>query len=156
GSSSRSTFVSTSWQGFLDNLPLGVGYGGFVNAYPAYEQKAHIFRTYVNHAHNDFLELLFEGGIPAAVLIVAAIFPLVIRTRETVRWPLHFACALSLCFLLVHSVVDYPLRTLAISAAFSLMTAILFHQGTEVGSHDVSSRRRVRRRMRADTRHSGG
>lgn len=151
GSASRSTFAATTLRGLLDNLPFGIGYGGFVHAYPAYERAQDVFHTYVNHAHNDFLELVFEGGIPATLLIAAAVALLARRTVETLRWPLHFACALSLGFLLVHSAVDYPLRSLAISASFSLMTAILFHRGPADPGHTARPRgeRRRRRSSRA-------
>ena len=46
--------------------------GGVVGAGPGTSttDPATIERTYVNHAHNDYLELALEGGIPAIVLML--------------------------------------------------------------------------------------
>ncbi len=127
----REVFARTTLDGIWDNLVLGVGYGNFVHAYPSYERTEDIVRYYANHAHNDFLELVFEGGIAAAILIALFLIAFFKRIIETVHWPLHYACALSILFLLLHSLVDYPLRTMAISISFCLMLALLFHRGMQ-------------------------
>ncbi len=127
----RIEFARTTLEGILDNLPFGIGYGNFVIAYPVYEKSEMIFNKYVNHAHNEYLELVFEGGAFAALLIVAFIVLFVRRIFETVRWPLHKAATLAILFLLIHSVVDYPLRTLALAFSFMLFLGILFHRGPE-------------------------
>jgi len=36
---------------------------------------------------------------------------------------------LSILFLLIHSMVDYPLRTMALSIVFSYLNAVIFHRG---------------------------
>ena len=36
---------------------------------------------------------------------------------------------LSVTFLLVHSLVDYPLRTMSLALSFALLNAIIFHAG---------------------------
>src|SRR5690606_26427568 len=93
---------------------------------------------YVNHAHNDFLEILFEGGVVAA-------FPLVLYAGlilEKVFWfpenPLQRAALLSVGFLLMHSTIDYPLRTMAVAITFAFLNGILFHRRlNELGSRDL-------------------
>lgn len=127
----RAEFARTTLEGILDNLVFGIGYGNFVTAYPYYEKVENIVGSYVNHAHDDFIEIAFEGGLIAIGLILAFLFVFVQRLIETARWPLHYACALSILFLLVHSVVDYPLRTMAISISFCLLIALLFHRGID-------------------------
>jgi hypothetical protein len=37
---------------------------------------------------------------------------------------------LSITFLLIHSLVDYPLRTMSLALSFALLNAIIFHAGT--------------------------
>lgn len=125
----RAIFARTTIDGIWDNLVLGVGYGNFVQGYSSYEKTEDIARYYTNHAHNDFLELVFEGGIAAAATIFLFLMVLFKRIYETIQWPLHYACALSILFLLIHSLVEYPLRSMAISISFCLMLALLFHRG---------------------------
>jgi hypothetical protein len=132
----RAEFARTTLEGVLDNLPFGIGYGNFVFGYPSYEKSNMIFYSYVNHAHNEYLELLFEGGAIAAIGMMAFAIVFVWRVAETVRWPLHKAVALSILFVLVHSVVDYPLRTLAIAFPFALFLGLLFHRGPERQDRD--------------------
>lgn len=125
----RLEFARTTLDGIRDNIPFGIGYGNFVIGYPSYEKSEMIFRTYVNHAHNEYLELIFEGGMIAAVLIVVFVFLFVWRMLQTIQWPLHKAATLSILFILVHCVVDYPLRTLGVAMPFTLFLTLLFHRG---------------------------
>jgi len=127
----RWEFARTTWEGIRDNFPFGIGYGNFVTGYPSYEKSSMIFHRYVNHAHNDYLELLFEGGVFAAAALFAFFVILFWRTLETLSSPLHRATALAVIFVLVHSVADYPLRTLAIGFSFTLFLGLLFHRGPE-------------------------
>ncbi len=127
----RWEFARTTLAGALDNLPFGIGFGNFVTGYPSYESGDMIFNTYVNHAHNDYLELLFEGGLPAALLIVAFLVLLVKRIWETISSPFHVAVGLAVLFVLVHSGVDYPLRTLAIALSFAMLLGLLFHRNPQ-------------------------
>lgn len=127
----RLEFARTTLEGIRDNLLFGIGYGNFVTGYPSYEKSEMIFRTYVNHAHNEYLELVFEGGLMAAVLIVVFFVLFLWRFLETIQWPLHKAATLSILFILVHCVVDYPLRTLGVATSFCLFLAFLFHRGPE-------------------------
>ncbi|MDF2369186.1 MAG: O-antigen ligase family protein [Rhizobiaceae bacterium] len=128
----RLEFAYTTLDGIRDNLPFGIGYGNFLTGYPAYEKPEMIFQTYVNHAHNDYLELVFEGGLIAALLIVAFIGLFAWRVGQTLRWPLHKAATLAILFVLVHSLVDYPLRTLGVAVPFVLFIGFLFHRGPEI------------------------
>ncbi len=127
----RVEFARTTLDGIRDNLPFGIGYGNFVNAYSSYEKGDMIFNTYVNHAHNDYLELLFEGGLGTAILMVAFLILVAYRAFQTMHLPLHKAATLAILFLLIHSVVDYPLRTLSLMFSFAFFLGLLFHRGSE-------------------------
>ncbi|MER9419165.1 O-antigen ligase family protein [Mesorhizobium sp. M0306] len=125
----RGEFARTTIEGIKDNWATGVGFGNFQNAYQIYEREGMIFRQYVNHAHNEYLEIAFEGGIPA-ILLMAGYFVLLFAALARVRRdPLQKAAFLSVSFLLVHSLVDYPLRTGALAMTFAFMNAIIFHRG---------------------------
>lgn len=125
----RGEFARTTIEGIKDNWATGVGFGNFQNAYQIYEREGMIFRQYVNHAHNEYLEMAFEGGVPA-ILLMAGYFVLLFAALARVRRdPLQKAAFLSVSFLLIHSLVDYPLRTGALAMTFAYMNAIVFHKG---------------------------
>ncbi|MEX3011462.1 O-antigen ligase family protein [Hoeflea sp. TYP-13] len=128
---SRLEFARSTFEGIVDNLPFGIGYGNFPVGYPSYEKSSTILQNYINHAHNEYLELIFEGGLLAVAALAAFIALLGIRISETLNWPLHKAVSLAILFVLVHSVVDYPLRTLAVAFPFSVCIGLLFHSGPE-------------------------
>ena len=80
---------------------------------------ATIDRFYMNNAHNDYLQLALEGGLPAVLLIVVGISWIVVRTKAI--WqdrsadPFAQAATIATATILAHSLVDYPLRTAAVS-----------------------------------------
>ncbi|WP_313917073.1 O-antigen ligase family protein [Tahibacter sp.] len=97
----------------LDFFPLGAGPGTFGSIFPGFDTLATLDKVYVNHAHNDALELLFEFGALGIGLYLAAVTAIASglwrharRGGDGVQW----ACALGLFALLVHGWVDYPVR----------------------------------------------
>ena len=54
----------------------GVGVGAYERAMTVYQQTPHAF--YINHAHNEYLQLLAEGGVllavPAALAVCAVVW----------------------------------------------------------------------------------
>src|SRR5690606_11567377 len=82
---SRSVFFATTARAIADHWLLGTGLGTFMMIYPAYEARENIMRTFVNHAHNDYLEIVLETGISGAVLI-AFFFLLICRNFTRCRF----------------------------------------------------------------------
>lgn len=54
-------------------FPAGAGFGGFDPIFRLHEPFALLKPTYFNHAHNDFLEVVLDGGLPALLLLLVAI-----------------------------------------------------------------------------------
>ncbi|QND65763.1 O-antigen ligase family protein [Mesorhizobium loti] len=125
----RAEFARTTIVGIEENWATGVGFGSFPKVYQVYEKGEMIFKPYVNHAHNDYLELALEGGVPVVFLIIAYLILLFASSVRARRDPLQKAAFLSVSFLLVHSLVDYPLRTAALAMTFAFMNGIIFHKG---------------------------
>ncbi|MER8436321.1 O-antigen ligase family protein [Mesorhizobium sp. M1312] len=125
----RGEFARTTIEGIKENLATGVGFGNFQKAYQIYEKEGMIFKQYVNHAHNDYLEIAFEGGVIAILLMMSYFILLLAGLARIRRDPLQKAAFLSVSFLLIHSLVDYPLRTAALAITFAYMNAIIFHKG---------------------------
>jgi len=53
---------------------LGAGLGTFTSAYYQLGEVTADLAPFVNHAHNDYLELWLEGGLPAMLLVAAALW----------------------------------------------------------------------------------
>lgn len=100
--------------------PWGAGVGSFVPLYAAAERLDMVQPTYANRAHNDYLELAIEGGVPALLLLGALMVFVSIRVKAGWRSAdpderlLARFVGLSLLVLALHSAVDYPLRTITL------------------------------------------
>lgn len=94
---------------------FGSGFGSFEEVYHIFEPDHLLFRQYINQAHNDWAQLVIEGGLPAALLALATLAGMARGLAAMVRTP---GIALSRCIfwlagaaiLLSASLVDYPLR----------------------------------------------
>lgn len=126
---SRYEFFGTTLEAAKDFMPLGSGIGTFADVYPLYEEPAEVSRVYVNHAHGDYVELALETGLPGLLLVL--LFLLWWGRRAGKIWtapePDYYARAATIgsAAILLHSVVDYPLRTAAVSALFAALCALM-------------------------------
>lgn len=124
----RATIWRNTWQAILDFLPFGSGLGTFTETYARYEDASAVTNVYINHAHNDYLELLAEFGILILPLLFAAAAWWIWRAKAAFQNPdAPFALAGSIGSgaVLVHSMVDYPLRTAAISTVFVVCICLM-------------------------------
>ena len=126
-----------------DYLPFGSGIGTFPNIYPTYEDPNRVTRFYMNHVHGDYIELALETGVPGAIVLVLFLLWWLRRTLSIWRAEEadYFALGATIAsgVILAHSLVDYPLRTSAISALFAACCALM-----------ADPRARVRQRVRED------
>lgn len=112
-----------------DHALAGSGVGSFPAVYPQYEEAASVERTYINHAHNDYLEILLETGVPGAVLLILFLIWWGGRVIAIWRSPNAAEMARAACIasaaILLHSLVDYPLRTAAIATTMAMALALM-------------------------------
>lgn len=130
GEDQRLEMTPIAWKAIGQFWPTGSGFGTFQVPYRQVEPVEAVRMLNVMHAHNDLLESLVEGGALALLLIVATLFRIgwLARTgwrREGEARIRSALIALSLLIPLAHSLVDYPLRTMTISALFALALAAL-------------------------------
>lgn len=132
---SRAEILRTTGKAIGEAMPLGSGLGSFRPVYRLYESLDRVGPEYVIHAHNEYAELVLELGIAGAALIVAFLAWWVIATRSAWRvgggGVYARAASIASAMILVHSLVDFPLRTAAISAAFSMCLALLIDRRPE-------------------------
>ena len=111
--------------------PAGSGQGTFVPVMMAVERLEVVDPTLPNRAHNDYLELLIGAGLPGA-LVIAAVGVLVLHAIwRALRQPpagsrsqVLFATG-TLVIMAVHSLVDYPLRSMALAALTATAVGLL-------------------------------
>lgn len=112
-------------------LPLGSGIGSFDAVYRSVEPLEQLEPLFYNHAHNEYLETWLEAGWPGAALLLA--FLIWYGRRVWAVWlsgasrerDMQRAASIAILAMIVHSAVDYPLRTATLAVLFALCAAIL-------------------------------
>ena len=98
-------------------FPVGAGFGTFDATYRIVEPDALLQTVYFNHAHNDWLEVVLDGGIAGAALLLAGVtwgFVAAVRVwrgKSEGATTLGRMASVILLLILLASVPDYPLRT---------------------------------------------
>ena len=114
----------------IDQFGLaGSGIGSFPEIYRRFEPAATIDLTYVNHAHNDYLELALETGLPGILLVALFLLWWGRAAWSVWRGPHEnvYARAATIASgaILCHELVEYPLRSPAIAALFALCIGLM-------------------------------
>ncbi|HMP55293.1 MAG TPA: O-antigen ligase family protein [Novosphingobium sp.] len=124
----RLQFWSMTTPLVVDYLPLGSGAGAFVETLKVGEPVREVKPNYVNHAHNDPLELALTMGLPGIGLMLAALFALAAHSWQAWRGPAGPAkvqrarlASAFLVFMALASIVDYPLRVPTLAAIAVIM-----------------------------------
>lgn len=130
---SRRAVTQTSLRLASDFMPVGSGIGSYQQVYRLYEDPAAVDRTYVNHAHNDYLEIAVESGVLGigAILFFLTWWGVTARRCWMVRTldPFAKAAAIASAALLAHSLVDFPLRTTALAVLFAVALCLMLRPG---------------------------
>ena len=120
-------------------FPVGSGLGTFVEVYRTIEPDSNLSPRYLNHAHNDWLEILMTGGLPAVLIVVAAAILFVgAALRAVGRQPdaRHSEIVIArlglaiIVILAVGSVYDYPLRVPSLACLFAVAAVWLVRRRT--------------------------
>jgi O-antigen ligase len=116
-----------------DFFPFGAGFGSFEMVFKSYETPEILDTAYLNHAHNDYAQLLIEGGAPGLLLLLAFLFWF--GRQAIALWSMRQAAdtavrqkliaAVIILLILLHSAVDYPIRTTTMAALFALCVGLL-------------------------------
>jgi O-antigen ligase len=118
--------------------PAGGGMGTFIPAFESVESLEVVNESEPNRAHNDYLEFIIEAGLAGVLLLGVAIAVLSWRTVTALRAsrgrpaePMIVFAAGALLVIVLHSLVDYPLRAMSISVIAGLAGASLSRRGPE-------------------------
>jgi O-antigen ligase len=116
-----------------DYFPAGSGLGSFVGVYNKYEGLETLSPNFANAMHSDIAELSLEIGVLAPAIGILLLWLMVASFRRARAWPVgsgprHRAMmALAvIALMLLHSLIDYPLRRMAIAVIFAFCLGLLF------------------------------
>ena len=114
------------------HAPWGAGVGSFVPWFDQATPAALMQRSYFNHAHNEYAQWWLESGVLGVVSVLAVLALLLAcypRRQNGVRGRGVAAAAWLGCLLvMLHSLVDYPLRTPALMTVAALLAGLAVAQ----------------------------
>jgi O-antigen ligase len=119
-----------AWFALKEYWPFGFGVGGFEPAMIPAERLEFLDATVPNRAHNDFLELGLEAGLFGYLALVAAASVALTmawkswRDRPATRTQIVFVAGV-LIVISLHSLVDYPLRSMALACLAGIAAGML-------------------------------
>lgn len=128
GRSDRWPLIAETAQTYL---PLGSGMGSFDAVYRSVEPLEQLDSTFFNQAHNEYLETWLEAGWLGIGLILAFLVWYFRRSWTAWKAPpsrdgdLQRAASIGIGVLLLHSVGDYPLRTVTLAVVFALCCGLV-------------------------------
>lgn len=118
----------------LTYFPVGAGLGSFEETFLLQQQTSEAFSIFVNHAHNDYLELLLEYGIWGIVFVSIFVHWWLQAWKDLLPTAgkfygqfnaLRMPAMLAIGVVLIHSFVDYPMRTISISSYLAFCVGIV-------------------------------
>lgn len=141
------SFVNAQSQAIIgDYLWSGSGAGSFYSTFPTYRTGE--IAGFFDFAHNDYLQIVTEYGLPGALLFAAiALLGLynALQAQRERRTPLYqgmgFAAMMGMLALLIHSWTDFNLHIPANAALFTCLCALAF-----VARHADATEKKRRRR----------
>ncbi|HET7663238.1 MAG TPA: hypothetical protein VFK31_06315, partial [Rhodanobacteraceae bacterium] len=120
------------------SMPLGGGGGSFVRMFEQFTQGSlmHQEGGYINAAHNDYLQWWYAGGALAIISMLATAAVLIVALVRLLKLPREsglritgIGALLAILVPLLHSTVDYPLRTPALMTVFGMLAGIAVAAG---------------------------
>ena len=121
--------LEIAWRYF----PIGTGMGTFVDVFKVYEPSVNLDFTYLNHAHNELVELVIEGGLISIGLTSVflwmwsrACIRIWLDRRHNNRVDLARLGSIVTGMIMIASLADYPLRTPIMSSLFVVMLLWMF------------------------------
>ena len=126
----RWQYLQYGWDTAKAYFPWGSGPGSFRYAYAPFEPLSKMGEAYALHSHNELVELAVEWGacgilfaMAAPILLIAAMRNKLIVAND--RSPILIGSVVAVTVPMLHSLVDYPLRTYAVMAVFALASSIV-------------------------------
>ncbi|CAH9018329.1 O-antigen ligase family protein [Candidatus Nitrosacidococcus sp. I8] len=129
----RGLIYSGTLQAINEFFPFGSGAGSFAEVFQRF-QPIDFTEGYVHRAHNDYLEWILVGGLPAAILIVASFVVYGRRWikiwqwgQESIFYFIQIGAGIGTLLLLLHTFVDFNLHIPANAIFFAFLLGVFFY-----------------------------
>lgn len=139
GVDNRNDFWLVSLDLFWKYFPVGSGSGSFVEVFQIAEPTRLLDATYLNHVHNDWIEIAVTFGLPGLTMAAIGLLFFVRRTfivwrkMDGARRSVVFARLASflIAMLALASLSDYPVRTPTLMCVLAIMMLWFVEAGHE-------------------------
>lgn len=127
-----------TWEGIKAFFPIGSGPGTYPEIYRIFQPPEQV--GFINHAHNDFLELIFETGLLGMLLILLGIYLLLSQARKRPKRKLnHFqylqkSAGIGILTFLLHSILDFNMHDPLNILFFACILGVFFSTPKETAS----------------------
>ena len=125
----RGDVVADAAPMLLDFPLFGSGGGSFYSTFPSY--KVSDIHLFYDHAHNDYLQMTVEYGVPATLFLAVLVlwcFAKSVRAmrkrRPSILKGAAFACCMAILGMSLHMMVDFPLQAPANACYFIVFLAL--------------------------------
>lgn len=133
GSDGRTNYIWPDSQYAVEQFwPLGSGAGTFMTAFRLFETQESIIHSAANRAHNEALEVMIESGLPGVVLVAIIVLAVFWRAAGEIVMGASVAARrravavlMVSALLVLHSAVDYPMRSMSIATLWAVMLGML-------------------------------
>ncbi len=152
----RFIIFSNTIKGIGTFFPVGSGPGTYPFIYPRFQSIEET--AFINHAHNDYLEWLMEGGLVAGLIILVC-FWFYFR-----QWPkvwikgywstlqfMKVGAGIGILLMMLHGLTDFNLHIPANAIYFAFLAAVFFYpqidnEYSNTGNNDSGVRQRVKQK----------
>ena len=131
GTWGRPAIWRDTWRMASDFWLTGVGAGAFQRGMLVYQEGSRLF--FFNHAHDEYLQLIAEGGlliaVPAAIAVLAAVALMTryLRTDRTAMFWVRAGAISGIIAVATQGIWDTGLRTPANGVLFAVIAAVALH-----------------------------
>jgi O-antigen ligase len=136
----RLSMYEATIAGTLALFPLGSGIGSYAVAFPAFQPPT--LSGFVEHAHNDVLQLMFEAGLIGLVALALIVFAAykAFRNWQRSTWnPTLGAYLLGSLGFALHANLDFPARIPALAVIATILFSFACSFTPEPASTDESA-----------------
>ena len=138
----RTVMNQHTWSGIVEFFPLGAGLGSYAIAFQRFQTPGLL--GFVEYAHNDYLQLLFELGALGVVVLALLLLAAVLAGRTLWlsrvagdRLSPALACYLGASAFAIHAWFDFPSHIPAIA----ILATLLFAASMNLALVDVGRKR---------------
>ncbi|HYC36833.1 MAG TPA: O-antigen ligase family protein [Usitatibacter sp.] len=131
GAGGRLELSMASLRAAVDFLPFGSGLGTFADVFRRHQGET--LPGFIDHAHNDYAEVLVELGIAGAIIVALGLYAYARRWSELLRARasrslgyLQVGAGLGMLAMIVHAAFDFNFHIPANALYFAFLAGIFF------------------------------